>query len=32
MGTAQASPLNETEEGPAWKEILKPRLAPRSKL
>jgi Acyl-CoA oxidase len=26
---AQSSPLNATEEGPAWKEVLEPRLNPQ---
>ena len=33
LAAAQASPLNETEEGPAWDSVLKPRLnRPTSKL
>lgn len=32
LAAAQASPLNETEEGPAWHSILKPRLTPRARL
>ncbi len=33
LAAAQASPLNETEEGSAWDSVLKPRLnKPRSKM
>ncbi len=32
LAAAQASPLNETEEGPAWHSVLKPRLTPRARL
>ncbi|BDA40509.1 Peroxisomal acyl-coenzyme A oxidase 1 [Coccomyxa sp. Obi] len=32
LAAAQASPLNETEEGPAWEHTLKPRLTPRARL
>ena len=28
LDMAQGSPLNATEEGPAWPEVLKPVLAP----
>lgn len=29
---AKASPLNATEEGPAWKDVLAPRMATKAKL
>ena len=29
---AQESPLNDTEEGPAWRDVLAPRMAPQAKL
>ena len=32
LAAAQESPLNSTEEGPAWEGILKPRLTPRPRL
>ncbi len=32
LAAAQVSPLNATEEGPAWEGILEPRLVPRPRL
>lgn len=32
LDMAQGSPLNRTEEGPAWKSILEPAMKARSKL
>ena len=29
---AQSSPLNDSQEGPAWEGVLQPRLAPHAKL
>jgi len=29
---AHASPLNKTEEGPAWKTVLEPRMRPKAKM
>ena len=29
---AKESPLNDTEEGPAWRDVLAPRMAPQAKL
>jgi len=31
LAAAQTSPLNDSEEGPAWESILKSRLTPRPK-
>jgi acyl-CoA oxidase len=32
LAAAQGSPLNQTQEGPAWDGILKPLLVPRPRL
>lgn len=32
LDMARSSPLNATQEGPAWQDVLRPVLAPRSRL